>query len=863
MSEPTTYSFGRRGGAILLGLDAPALVLAACLLVPIGLALLLAGIVGLVLAVVVSAAILYAPLPSGQPARQLVFRLARWAWSALVVRQPDQRVRSDQATDPQSVLPDGVTIDADGIIHIGDDVVGVWRLSGMRDFALLGADEIDRVEGSWGQFLDQIAGQVVSLSWHSILVPDPASEPATWYAANSRPISQSHSDNYLGLLSQVGSVSHRREILLVARIHSRTPKAASGDLQAIDHRLRSVDLGCRIDALSGDEVREIITAGAIPAWPAVVDTMALRGETQSPPPLRYREDTDILWTHGWMHRSFVASEFPRSLVLGDWLWPLLSASLPGAGRVAVSCHLLPLPSWRALRQAESAVTSAESELNRKQRAGFSVRSRDRLMLEAQTRREEEVASGSATYVSRISVTISGRSRAQLSRLSGDITAAARRSHLELWPATGAQKQAWLSSLPLGIVPPAPPIIATTRHERSLWPGQVAGSVSGGGMVIGVDALAGRSWCFDPWQAYLDKRVTGPNIAILGQIGRGKSALTKAILLRGAGVFGRRVFILDPKGEYAPLAGHLGLPVVRLSPGGDVRINPLEMPEDTPLEAMATRRYDLLSALAEAYLRRALTPAEATGLDIIVRGLGASATLDDIPPRLATPERLVCDALVMDESSTIDALRELKLALESLTTGRLGGMFSGRSTILLDSDRGMIIDLSPVLNSSALPVVLAAALTWLVSAVGTGGTQTYLVVDEAWAVLGAQAVDFLRSVAKLARSLGISLVLILHRLSDFGASGDDSSAVAKKAEGLFADVETVFCFSQPEREARIASEALGLSPREADLLPQLQRGRCLVRCGQEHALVDVVLTSEDISLTDTDSRMVAAGEAETA
>ena len=116
VSEPTTYGFGRRGGAILLGLDAPALVLAACLLVLIGLALLLAGIVGLVLMVVVSAAILYAPMPSGQPARTLVFRLGVWAWGAFASKQPDQRVRSDLVSDPQSVLPDGVTIDGDGCV---------------------------------------------------------------------------------------------------------------------------------------------------------------------------------------------------------------------------------------------------------------------------------------------------------------------------------------------------------------------------------------------------------------------------------------------------------------------------------------------------------------------------------------------------------------------------------------------------------------------------------------------------------------------------------------------------------------------------------------------------------------------------
>ena len=43
-------------------------------------------------------------------------------------------------------------------------------------------------------------------------------------------------------------------------------------------------------------------------------------------------------------------------------------------------------------------------------------------------------------------------------------------------------------------------------------------------------------------------VTNPNVTVLGQIGRGKSALVKTYLLRQA-AFGRQVAVLDPKGEY--------------------------------------------------------------------------------------------------------------------------------------------------------------------------------------------------------------------------------------------------------------------------------------------------------------------------
>ena len=49
---------------------------------------------------------------------------------------------------------------------------------------------------------------------------------------------------------------------------------------------------------------------------------------------------------------------------------------------------------------------------------------------------------------------------------------------------------------------------------------------------------------------------------------------KSYLLRQA-AFGRRVAVLDPKGEYGPLARFLGAEPIKLLSQGRARVNPLE------------------------------------------------------------------------------------------------------------------------------------------------------------------------------------------------------------------------------------------------------------------------------------------------
>jgi hypothetical protein len=93
------------------------------------------------------------------------------------------------------------------------------------------------------------------------------------------------------------------------------------------------------------------------------------------------------------------------------------------------------------------------------------------------------------------------------------------------------------------------------------------------VVIGDDLLGG-SFVFDPFELYAQGVISNPNMVVFGQIGRGKSAFVKTFLWRQA-VFGRRAWVVDPKGEYGDLAAAWGVRPVALRPGGAVRLNPLD------------------------------------------------------------------------------------------------------------------------------------------------------------------------------------------------------------------------------------------------------------------------------------------------
>jgi hypothetical protein len=413
---------------------------------------------------------------------------------------------------------------------------------------------------------------------------------------------------------------------------------------------------------------------------------------------------------------------------------------------------------------------------------------------------------------------------------------------------------------IGVKPP-PAHRATTAHLQALYPFMAEAGLGGRGAYVGRD-LFGGSFCHDPWDLYRRGVVTNPNVLVLGQIGRGKSTAVKCMLLRQQ-VFGRQAWVVDPKGEYGPLAEACGSVPLRMVPGGRLRLNPLEVPGGEPAET-ARRRSELLCSLAAASLGRELSPAERTAADLAVRSVGSRSSVPTLPAVIAAmlePDLSAAASVRTDVSSLAADGRPVALELRRLVQGDLAGMFDGPTTPGIDLGGPMVVlDLSALYASSALGILMTCTTAWLQAAVmGADGAKRLVVVDEAWAILHNLAIArWLQSGFKLSRAQGVANVAVIHRLSDLRAAGADGSQQQRLAEGLLADSETRVVFSQPPSELEAAADLLGLTSTEVDVLPQLPRGVALWKVGGRSFLVEHRLGPREATLVDTDAAMREAG-----
>jgi type IV secretory pathway VirB4 component len=405
--------------------------------------------------------------------------------------------------------------------------------------------------------------------------------------------------------------------------------------------------------------------------------------------------------------------------------------------------------------------------------------------------------------------------------------------------------------------------ATTAHFQAAFPFLAEGGLGAPGVYIGRDACGG-AWVFDPWRAYEAGILSGPNMLVIGQLGRGKSAFLKSYIARQH-VFGRESWVLDPKGEFAPLAEFLGGTVIALVPGGSVRLNPISS------RMGSEAQLSLLRSVAAAALRRELSPEEDAGLRVALRAVARAEptepTLPEVVEALLHPVSEMTADLVMDQAEFALATRPLALALQRLCEGDLRGMFDGPTSSDLDLDAPFVsLDLSAVQDSSALGILMACAAAWLQGVVmerkraaeaGEGeGAKVILAVDEAWRITADLAVaEWLQRSFKLSRAHGVQNIIALHRLSDLGAAGAMGSREARIAEGLIADADSRVILAQPADQVAALRSLLGLSATEAELVPTLRRGEALWQVGRREFLVQHRLSSIEQALVDTDARMV--------
>ena len=425
--------------------------------------------------------------------------------------------------------------------------------------------------------------------------------------------------------------------------------------------------------------------------------------------------------------------------------------------------------------------------------------------------------------------------------------------------------------------PTPPLRlprhrATTRHLAAVYPFHADRGLGGGGVYLGENALGGGSaFCYDPFALYTNGTITSPNIVVLGMVGSGKPSFVKTFLYRSLGVFGSRdgrprwAAIVDPKGEYGPLADALGMDVIRLEPGGTTRLNPLDTHVgSTNRNDLVMRRTAMTAARVAQVLNRDLTPIEDAALGWAIEAstdahTDQPPTLLDIAALLANPTSQMIERSGLPEPELTTAVAACRHTLDKLCRRELRGMFDGQSTVNpANSPRGVVIDVSAVhSNPDTFALVMIAATGWLQALFtaerGEHAPLRVQVLEEIWALLGNERVArYYQASQKLSRDYGVANIAVAHRIADLRAQTDDGSAAAKVSMGLLADTQTRILFRQPPDQIAEAQSTLGLTSVEAQLLPQLQRGRALWKIAGHTAVVQGRIHPDEFAICDTNA-----------
>lgn len=358
----------------------------------------------------------------------------------------------------------------------------------------------------------------------------------------------------------------------------------------------------------------------------------------------------------------------------------------------------------------------------------------------------------------------------------------------------------------------------------------------GGRILG-ETQRGGPFAFDPFDAYTNGLVSNPNVIVAGSIGAGKSTVVKMMIDRAL-ERGRRVVIVDPKGEYAQLAKAHGVGVVAL--GRDGWCSPF--PDD------GRESRDLLRALIATAQGAALTSDQHYAIDQAWHRLSSRR-----PPRLLHALYELLRDFIDDPTPTPE--RSVALTLYRFVHGDLAGLFDGEDAPMVFEGNLVVLDLSSQWSSNSFAIAALSAVAAAQQIVAGRDELGYLVLDEAWALLAEpHALRWLQGSWKLARARGVSHVLVLHRWTDVAAAGDVGSAQRERAQGLLRECESALLFRQPVDEAREMSVALGLHPREEQYLSRLPKGVALVRYGPHRSIVRVKPDAKDVAFIDTDSAM---------
>ena len=405
-----------------------------------------------------------------------------------------------------------------------------------------------------------------------------------------------------------------------------------------------------------------------------------------------------------------------------------------------------------------------------------------------------------------------------------------------------------------MIPPRTParrVLEATSTAATLMPGYGEADHSRLRPLLGSSRFGG-AFGYNPFTLYATGAVSSPNALVLGKIGNGKSALVKSYLARMLAQ-GHSALVIDPKGEYRPLAVRFGQGVVTLMRGGE-GVNPFVPPSVCDPASALEFNCEMAERAIQALTGRAATALEGSSVRSVLGALGDGAGFLELRRGLADLDDHggPADWLgAYQRGSLAEAVAAFDRLLQSglVSTGeRVGSLASrlGRGIVAVDLSAAF----GSALYSLAATMVLASVRALQLR---PGSPRLVVAVDEIWALAeDPEAARWLRSYWKLSRALGIANLGVTHRLSDLYQVAGAGSA------GLLQDSETVVSFAMETGDARALCGERGLAPELSRTISRLPKGSALWQFGRSVCVVDHFLTPTERHLCDTDAPLRGEG-----
>ena len=741
--------------------------------------------------------------------------------------------------------------------------IGVWKIPATSHLALAAEPDQKAVFSSWGRLLvalNQNAVARIEMLQNTIVTT------STGPLNTLRQMTEVHPDldpdlvkRYNEVATMVGSQVHDRNSYLAIELKGLSRNQKSEMVQVIEHLDRIIKGHVKnAELLSPDELRELI-AGAIN--PEMTFLRMLLGfashsdiKSLNPVPYHLQSDINHLRLPYHLSRSYVISEFPLLEVDDTWQLSLLGSIPPKVARYSIAYTFHPSDPQTALHDAERQANKTEMEILSRAsgRGNQRIMSREHEEIQSAQQTERDLTTGEAMLKGIGIITITVESEPSLEEAETWLLRQAGTAFLKLRRLDWRHDEGWLATLPLCVMPiQLETHIMSTKQAQSLFQAQIGSPLPVPGILLGRDKFSGAPFSWDAFELYASHIISSPTAIVLGQVGTGKSTLSKLLALRGMGVHKYGFFALDPKGEYTDTAKELGIPYHKLVPHV-TPINPLDLDS-------VSAKASMLGILATSVIGRSLEPQEASALDALAGLLPPGATLSTAINLLRfLPDEVVYAMAAQTKDSANQQLQQVIAGLQRYTgAGKLGGLFDGNKSFDIDP-KGMIVNLAGVFTDELFKPVSQVVAFWLKNAITNLDQRSFLIVDEGWAILDSMAA-FLQSTTKLSRSYGVSLILTMHGLSDVAGSANAGTATQGKLQTILEAAQSAFIFSNTSSEMKLIAENFTLSRTEQAIL-NLDEGRSdakgmfLAVIGGNHFLCETVLARGDIETTNTDQNM---------